>query len=107
MAKRTKWTVEEDEILVQAINANPHNKAKKPSREVSEKKIGRSAKCCSNRWYQALSNPEHKSYVGCMFTMVGVSSRLDNRTVNREKVHITPTKTKRGLWTKIKALLGL
>lgn len=41
------------------------------------------------------------------FTMVGVSSRLDNRTVNREKVHITPTKTKRGLWTKIKALLGL
>lgn len=69
MAKRTKWTVEEDEILVQAINANPHNKAKKPSREVSEK-IGRSAKCCSNRWYQALSNPEHKSYVGCMFTMV-------------------------------------
>lgn len=28
MAKRTKWTVEEDEILVQAINANPHNKAK-------------------------------------------------------------------------------
>lgn len=37
MAKRTKWTVEEDEILVQAINANPHNKAKKPSGEVSEK----------------------------------------------------------------------
>lgn len=37
-----------------------------------------------------------------MFTMVGVSSRLDNRTVNREKVHITPTKTKRGLWTKDK-----
>lgn len=66
MAKRTKWTVEKDEILAQAINANPHNKAKKPSREVSEK-IGRSAKCCSNRWYQALSNPEHKSYVGCMF----------------------------------------
>lgn len=37
-----------------------------------------------------------------MFTMVDVSSRLDNRTVNREKVHITPTKTKRGLWTKDK-----
>lgn len=25
---RTKWTKEEDEILVQAIKANPHNKAK-------------------------------------------------------------------------------
>lgn len=105
MAKRTKWTVEEDEILVRAIKANPHNKAK-AFREVSEK-VGRSDKCCSNRWYQVLSNPKHKSYVGCMFTMVGVSSRLDNRTVNREKVHITPTKTKRGLWAKIKDLLGL
>lgn len=103
--KRKKWTAEEDETLVQAIKANPHNKAK-AFREASEK-VGRSAKCCSNRWYQALSNPEHKSYVGCMFTMLSVSSRLDNRTVNREKVHITPTKTKKSLWTKIKALLGL
>ena len=24
---RTRWTKEEDEILVQAIKANPHNKA--------------------------------------------------------------------------------
>lgn len=32
-----------------------------------------------------------------MFTMVGVSSRLDNRTVNREKVHITPTKQERSV----------
>ena len=105
MAKRTKWTAEEDEILVQAIKANPHNKSK-AFREVSEK-IGRSAKCCANRWYQSLSNPNSKHYAGCMFTMVGVSSRLDNRTSNREGVHITPTKTKKGLWARVKALLGL
>lgn len=105
MARKTKWTPEEDEILVQAIKANPHNKAK-AFREVS-KKIGRSDKCCSNRWYQALSNPYNKAYVGCMFTMVGIHSKMDNRTVNREKVHIAPTRVKKGLWAKVKALLGL
>lgn len=102
---RTKWTKEEDEILVQAIKANPHNKAK-AFREAAEK-VNHSEKCCSGRWYKVLSNPEHKKYVGCMFTMIGVASKLDNRTVNRDKVHITPTKTKKGLWAKVKALLGL
>lgn len=105
MAQRTKWTAEEDEILVQAIKANPHNK-QEAFRKASEE-IGRSAKCCSNRWYQALSNPEHKAYVGCMFTMIGMASRLDNRTINRDNVHITPKKTKKSLWAKVKALLGL
>lgn len=71
-------------------------KAKKPSREVSEK-IGRSAKCCSNRWYQALSNPEHKSYVGCMFTMVGVSSRLLTTGLSTERRFTLLLLNKRGL----------
>lgn len=105
MTKRTRWTKEEDEILVQAIKANPHNKAK-AFREVSEK-VGRNPKCCSSRWYQSLSNPHSKHYVGCMFTMIGVHTRYDNRTINRDKAHITPTKNKRGLWAKVKALLGL
>lgn len=102
---RTRWTNEEDEILVQAVKANPHNKAQ-AFREASNK-LGRNPKCCSNRWYMQLSNPESSHYVGCLFTLVGVSSKLDNRTVNRENVHITPTKTKKGLWAKVKALLGL
>lgn len=102
---RTRWTKEEDEILVQAVEANPHNKSQ-AFREASEK-VGRSVKCCSNRWYQALSNPTSKHYVGCMFTMVGAASKLDNRTVNRDGAHITPTKTPKGLWSKIKKLLGL
>lgn len=105
MAKRTEWTKEEDEILVQAIIANPHNKAQ-VFREVSSK-INRSANSCGLRWYTKLSNPESKYYVGCLFTMIGVTSRLDNRTVNKEKANITPKKNKRGIWTKIKALLGL
>lgn len=105
MTKRTRWTVEEDKILVQAIKANPHNKTK-AFKEVSLK-TNRSIPSVSSRWYQHLSNPESKHYVGCMFTMIGIASRLDNRTVNRDNTHITPMKNKRGLWAKIKALLGL
>ena len=36
MAKRVKWTDEEDEILVQAVKANIHNKAQ-AFREAAEK----------------------------------------------------------------------
>lgn len=105
MANRTKWTKEEDEILVQAIVANPHNKS--IAFKDAASKVDHNASACSSRWYNVLSNPEHKKYVGCMFTMIGVHSKLDNRTVNRDKVHVTPTKIKRGIWAKIKALLGL
>ena len=106
MTKRTRWTTEEDKILVQAIKANPHNKAE-AFRYAATKLENRDARSCSNRWYMQLSNPESKHYVGCIFTMIGIASRLDNRTSNREGVHITPVKTKRGLWSKIKTLLGL
>lgn len=105
MATRIKWTDEEDEILVQAIKANPHNKAE--AFRVAASQVNHNECCCSNRWYKILSNPEHRKYVGCMFTLVGIHSKLDNITVNRDKVHITPDKTKRGIWTKIKNLLGL
>lgn len=105
MATRKKWTDEEDKILVQAIKANPHNK-QQVFREIAEK-TGHTVTSCSSRWYTILSNPEHKKYISeVCFTMVGVSSKLANRSINRDKVHIVPTKTKKGLWVKIKALLG-
>lgn len=105
MAKFKRWTKEEDDILVQAIKANPHNKT--AAFRAASKEFNHDARSCSNRWYQVLSNPESKHYVGCMFTMIGVASRLDNRSTNREGVHITPVKNKKSLWSKIKTLLGL
>lgn len=102
---RTKWTKEEDKILVQAVKANLHNKSK--AFRAASKKVSHNEVSCSCRWYSQLSNPESKHYVGCMFTMIGVTSRLDNRTVNREKAHITPKKVKKSLWAKVKTLLGL
>lgn len=103
MAERKKWTKEEDNILVQAIKANPHNKAE--AFRVASKKLNRNAKSCSNRWYNTLSNPESENYAGCMFTLIGHSSRLDNRTMATHNVQ--PIKTNKSLWGKIKELLGL
>lgn len=103
---RTRWTKEEDKILVKAVKANPHNKAQ-AFRYAATKLENRDAKSCSNRWYMQLSNPESKHYVGCMFTMIGHATKMDNRTINRKYVHITPEPIKEGLWSKIKKLLGL
>lgn len=105
MAKHKRWTKKEDEILVQAIKANPHNKAE-AFRSVAIK-IDRTESAISFRWYNYLSNPESKHYVGCIFTMIGHATKMDNRTINREHTHITPKPMKKRLWSKIKKLLNL
>ena len=105
METRNRWTDEEDEILVQAIKANPHNKTE--AFRAAAEKVNHSEKCCSGRWYKVLSNQEHKKYVGCMFTTIGIESRLDNRTINSYKSYIKPVKSKKGMWAKVKALLNI
>lgn len=105
MAKKVKWTEEEDKILVQAIEANPHNRTQ-AFRKTAEK-VNHSVKACSKRWYLVLSNPESKKYVGCMFASIGKHTNYSNRSVYRTMVHIAPTKTKIGIWAKIRGLLGL
>lgn len=105
MVEHKRWTKEEDKILVQAIKANPHNKAE-AFRSVS-KKLDRTEGAISYRWYNYLSNPESKYYIGCMFTMIGHSTRMNNRTISNKHTHINPTPIKKGIWGKIKKLLGL
>lgn len=105
MTTRIRWTKEEDKVLVRAIKANLHNKAK--AFVLAAKKVNHSKESCQSRWYNKLSNPEDKHYVGCMFTMLCSSSKLENRTVSIPGSYITPTKIKRGLWSKIKKLLGI
>lgn len=102
---RRRWTEEEDKILVQAIKANPHNKAEAFRQASTE--MDRDEKSCANRWYKQLSNEYSKHYVGSLFTMIGYYSRLDNRTVNRKDVHITPIESSETLWSKIKRLFGI
>lgn len=105
MKPRHKWTEEEDKVLVQAIKANPQNRAQ-AFRETA-KTLNVDPISCQNRWYNALSNPESKNYVGCCFTMLGVASTTCNRTFLRENARTTTTKIKETLWFKIKELLKL
>lgn len=105
MTQRNRWTDEEDKVLVQAIKASPHNKS--AAFQKVARKTNHNVNSCSTRWYNVLSNPEHKKYVGCMYTTIGITRRLDNRTVSRKKSHITPVKVKKSLWNRLKELLGL
>lgn len=100
-----KWTKEEDNILVQAVKANPHNKAQ-AFRQAS-KEIHRSFGACCQRWYSVLGNPENKKYVGTCFTMLGEASSLCNRSIHRYGVHVIPMRHKKSIWETIKNLLNL
>jgi hypothetical protein len=105
MSTKKRWTKQEDKILVQAIKANPQNRAK--AFKIASKKLDRTVYACTYRWYSYLSNPESKHYVGCMFTLLGHTSKLDNRTVSTENYHISSKPLEKGIWGKIKKLLGI
>ena len=57
MANNKKWTKEEEEILVQAIQANPHNISE--ALRTANATINRSFKACQFHWYGVLS-PKNK-----------------------------------------------
>ncbi len=103
MATRKRWTVEEDKVLVQAIKAMPHHKEE--AFRIASEKLGRTVSACSLRWYHKLSNPKSKYYAGCVFTMVSHSTRMNNRTTCNNTVKAEPMP--KGIWAKIKKLLGL
>ena len=103
--KKFNWTKEEDDLLEDAIRNSIYNKAK-AIREVAEK-LNRKEATVAYRWYSVLSNPEHKKYRGCLFTTVGYSSTMSNRSISRIDCHITPIKIKKSIWARIKELLHL
>lgn len=109
MAKiQKKWTPEEDEILVQAIKANPHNLCE-CFKEVAPK-VGRTWRAVSVHWYTTLANPEHKKYIGTAFLIIGKKSYNPIRKNAFTAIgYSTTVKTskKLGLWSKVKKLLGL
>ena len=103
------WTKEEEEILVQAITANPHN-LQQCFREVSSK-INRTHQACMFHWYETLGNPESKKYVGALFVHLGRKSTLTDRknkyTTVGWSTKSTTVKHKVSIWNKILKLLGL
>lgn len=103
MSKRFKWTERKDTVLVQAIEANPQNKTKAFKIVAEQLKVSYYAP--KNRWYNHLSNPESKHYVGCKITLLSSAIRYDNRT--KESKYVQPEKMKKSIWQKIKNLLEI
>ena len=64
--------------------------------------------CKSCHWYQHLSNPESKSYIGgSCFIGVSIEKRYKNRKICTKKSKQVPEPHKKSLWRKLLKLLGI
>lgn len=98
MANNKKWTKEEEEILVQAIQANPHNISE--ALRTASATINRSFNACQFHWYGVLSPKNKPDKTGVSFVSIGKHTICKNRK--------NTTKPERySLWSKIKRLLKL
>ncbi len=103
MATRRKWTKEEEEILVQAITANPHN-IKEACKYASTKLEGRTECACLFHWYRTIAPAKNPTKLGISFVAIGSNSIYKNRK-NSGNAIVQPTKDT--IWSKIKKFIGL
>ena len=103
MATRKRWTTEENNILVQAITANPHN-IKEACRYAATKLEGRTPKACELHWYKVIAPANNPIKLGVSFLAVGPKTIYKNRK-NSGSSTIQPEKNT--LWARIKKLIGL
>lgn len=99
MPKGKKWTKEEEDILVQAIKANPYN-IKQACLKAS-KQLNRSHTACCIHWYNKLSV---KNKTSVSFMTISPNSIYINRK-NTTNTIVKPVKTT--LWDKIKKFFKL
>ena len=102
MANNKKWTKEEEEILVQAIQANPHNISE--TLRTTSATINRSFKACQFHWYAILSPKNKPNKIGISFVSIGPNTIYKNRK-NSGTSTIQPEKST--IWSRIKRLLKL
>lgn len=102
MANNKKWTKEEEEILVQAIQANPHNISE--ALRTASATINRSFLACQFHWYAVLSPKNKPNKIGISFVSVGPNTIYKNRK-NSGTSTIQPEKST--IWSRIKRLLKL
>ena len=102
MANKKRWTKEEEEILVQAIQANPHNISE--ALRTASATINRSFKACEFHWYMVLSSKDNPTKIGISFVSIGQNTIYKNRKNSRTSI-VQPDKST--LWSKIKRLLKL
>ena len=102
MANNKKWTKEEEEILVQAIQANPHNISE--ALRTASATINRSFKACQFHWYAVLSPKDKPNRIGISFVSVGPNTIYKNRKNSGTSI-VQPEKST--IWSRIKRLLKL
>ena len=102
MANNKKWTKEEEEILVQAISANPHNLS--AAIRTASNTINRSFKACQLHWSIVLSPKNKPNKIGISFVSVGPNTIYKNRK-NSGVSMVQPEKST--IWSRIKRLLKL
>ena len=102
MANNKKWTKEEEEILVQAIQANPHNISE--ALRTASATINRSFKACQFHWYAVLSPKDKPNRIGISFVSIGPNTIYKNRK-NSGTSTVQPEKST--IWSRIKRLLKL
>ena len=102
MANNKKWTKEEEEILVQAIQANPHNISE--ALKTASNTINRSFLACQFHWYGVLSPKDKPNKMGISFVSIGSNTVYKNRK-NSGTSTIQPEKST--IWFRIKRLLKL
>ena len=103
MITKKRWTDEENNILVQAITANPHN-IKEACRHAATKLEGRTPKACELHWYRVIAPANNPIKLGVSFLAVGPKTIYKNRK-NSGNSTVQPEKST--LWTKIKKFIGL
>lgn len=101
MITKKRWTDEENNILVQAITANPHN-IKEACRYAATKLEGRTSNACYRHWYQVIAPANNPTKLGVSFLAVGPKTIYKNRKNSISKVK----PEKYTLWKKIIKLLG-
>ena len=102
MANNKKWTKEEEKILVQAIQANPHNISE--ALRTASAIINRSFNACQFHWYAVLSPKNKPNKIGISFVSIGPNTIYKNRK-NSGTSTVQPEKST--IWSRIKKLLKL
>lgn len=103
MVTKRRWTDEENNILVQAIIANPHN-IQGACKYAATKLEGRTPKACELHWYQVIAPANNPTKLGVSFLAVGPKTIYKNRKNSGSSI-VQPEKST--LWAKIRKLIGL
>lgn len=101
---RRRWTEEEEVILVQAVQANPHNLS--DCFRLVASRLNRTEKSVTLHWYMSLNAPRNPR-VGVLFMTISNDSLYINRKNHFNGVHVRPINYNEEQWQRIKELLNI